>query len=421
MRRIAGEGKLVMLNKEELELLCDTLKKCHVRAQTISLLEPVSNVIDFGIRDLLSENIPDEPSVQSYVGTLNSRTLYKYTDEYKLCYLYLMLSEGMDASALFIGPYLSAALSDQELLEMAERIGVPPKAQRYFEEFYLGIPVIIEGNPIFYMLDSFCERLWDSPSFAVVDVNAPESVAAVPPGEVALHQEEFNDTLLHIKTMEQRYRFENELIDAVANGQLHKERMLGNVFSDSVFEKRSADPVRNAKNYCIIMNTLLRKAAERGGVHPVYLDKTSSQYAAEIEQCSGVQQIHSLMKDMFRSYCRLVRKHSTESYSLVVQKTMLLIDGDLSADLSLHSLAALQNISGAYLSSLFKKETGKTVSEYIRERRIRHAANLLASTRLQIQTIAQHCGVVDVQYFSKMFKKHTGKTPKEYREALRPR
>lgn len=409
-----------MLNKEELELLCDTLKKCRVRAHTTSLLEPVSNVIDFGIRDLLSENVPDEPSVQSYVGTLNSRTLYKYTDEYKLCYLYLMLSEGKDSSVLFIGPYLSVALSDKELLELAERIGVPPKAQRYFEELYLGIPVILEGNPIFAMLDSFCERLWDSPSFAVVDVNAPES-AVVPLGEAVFHQEEFNDTLLHIKTMEQRYRFENELIDAVANGQLHKERMLGDVFLDSMFEKRVSDPVRNVKNYSIIMNTLLRKAAERGGVHPVYLDKTSSKFAAEIEQCSGSTQIRALMKDMFRSYCRLVRKHSTESYSLVVQKTMLLIDGDLSADLSLHSLAALQNISGAYLSSLFKKETGKTVSEYIRERRIRHAANLLASTRLQIQTIAQHCGVVDVQYFSKMFKKHMGKTPKEYREALRTR
>jgi len=33
-----------------------------------------------------------------------------------------------------------------------------------------------------------------------------------------------------------------------------------------------------------------------------------------------------------------------------------------------------------------------------------------------VQTIAQHCGIVDVHYFSKMFKKAVGKTPKEYRE-----
>jgi AraC-like DNA-binding protein len=71
-----------------------------------------------------------------------------------------------------------------------------------------------------------------------------------------------------------------------------------------------------------------------------------------------------------------------------------------------------------YFSTVFKRETGKTVSEYIREKRMEHAAHLLVSTTLQIQTVALHCGILDVQYFSKLFKRHTGKTPKEYRETL---
>ena len=50
---------------------------------------------------------------------------------------------------------------------------------------------------------------------------------------------------------------------------------------------------------------------------------------------------------------------------------------------------------------------------------MRLAAELLDSTALQIQTIAQHCGVLDVQYFSKLFKKHIGMTPKEYRKRSR--
>jgi len=33
-----------------------------------------------------------------------------------------------------------------------------------------------------------------------------------------------------------------------------------------------------------------------------------------------------------------------------------------------------------------------------------------------IQTVAQHCGIMDVHYFSKLFKKHTGKTPSQYRD-----
>ena len=48
-----------------------------------------------------------------------------------------------------------------------------------------------------------------------------------------------------------------------------------------------------------------------------------------------------------------------------------------------------------------------------------HAAHLLGSTSLQIQTVALHCGIMDVQYFSKLFKRQTGMTPSDYRAARR--
>ena len=123
------------------------------------------------------------------------------------------------------------------------------------------------------------------------------------------------------------------------------------------------------------------------------------------------------MCEMFRSYCRLVRKHALTHYSLLIQKTILIIDSDISANLSLNSLAVSQNVSPGYLSSTFKKETGKTVTEYIREKRMKHAAFLLETTPLQIQTVALNCGIVDVHYFSKTFKKLIGKTPMEYRNS----
>jgi YesN/AraC family two-component response regulator len=164
------------------------------------------------------------------------------------------------------------------------------------------------------------------------------------------------------------------------------------------------------------MNTLLRKAAENGGVHPVYLDRVSSEFATKIERLTSLSENTSLMLEMFRSYCRLVRKHSLNTYSILVQKTVLLIDSDLAASLSLSSLAEAQGVSAGYLATVFKRETGKTVSEYIRDKRVKHAQHLLSTTRLQIQTVALHCGIVDVHYFSKIFKKLTGKTPKEYRE-----
>ena len=101
-----------------------------------------------------------------------------------------------------------------------------------------------------------------------------------------------------------------------------------------------------------------------------------------------------------------------------MQKTLMMIDADLSADLSLSKLAAAQNISAGYLSAIFKKETEQTVTDYINSERMQLAAHLLQTTALQVQTIAAHCGILDVQYFSKVFKKYMKKTPKAYRESF---
>lgn len=125
------------------------------------------------------------------------------------------------------------------------------------------------------------------------------------------------------------------------------------------------------------------------------------------------------MEEMFRSYCRLVKKHSMKDFSSPVQKAITCIDSNLAGDISLSVLASTQNISAGYLSTLFKKETGKTVTEYINNSRVEYAKKLLGTTKLQIQTIAQHCGILDVHYFSKLFKKYTGKTPKEYRDSAK--
>lgn len=403
-----------MFYENELRFLCETFKKCHVQAAVESADTYAGLTADSDL-DAVSGELSGVPALS--FAKAEDRTMYKYSNRLGCRYIYLKLPT-TKSQMLFIGPYLSAPLSQRQIFELGEKFKVPPKSMKYLEEYFASIPVLSGGNSLFVMLDTFCERIWQQPSFAIVDVNNDHASPASPINE-ATHADNFDDVLVNMKTMEKRYSFENELIRAVTLGQMHKENILLSTFSDIPFERRVADPIRNAKNYGIIMNTLLRKAAEDGGVHPVYLDRMSSEFAHKIEQMSSLSETPDLMREMFRSYCRLVRKHSMKSYSRVVQKTILLIDSDLAADLSLRSLAANQNISPGYLSTVFKKETGKTVSEYIREKRVKHAAHLLKTTHLQIQTVALHCGIMDVQYFSKIFKKQTGKTPKEYRETMK--
>ena len=398
-----------MSYRDELDLLISVFKKCRLDARLLSHTTFDVQSDTGELERLMSGAVP-----QAILNrTAEEKTLYRFTDGFGLRYKYVRLGDEL----LVVGPYSSERFSESSLLEIAERNGITPQKQKYLNELYEGIPTLEEGSPIFVMLNTLLERTWESPSFVIVDYD--ESGAPPSPINEELRECDARDVLVNMKAMEQRYGYENALIEAVALGQLHKEGQLLAAFSADAFEKRVADSSRNVKNYAIIMNTLLRKAAEQGGVHPVYLDRISSDFAQKIEQNTNMDESETLMVDMFRAYCRLVRKHSMKSYSPLVQKTILIIDSDLSADLALSSLADAQGVSAGYLATVFKKETSRTVSEYVRERRMKHAAHLLRTTGLQIQTVALHCGILDVQYFSKLFKRECGVTPREYRERER--
>lgn len=109
-----------------------------------------------------------------------------------------------------------------------------------------------------------------------------------------------------------------------------------------------------------------------------------------------------------------------KGYSLLIRKILVRIDSDLTADLSLKAQADFLEVNSSYLSTLFKKETGTTLTEYVNRKRIEHGIFLLNTTHMQIQTIAQCCGIPDVNYFTKTFKKIVGRTPKEYRNHVSP-
>ena len=124
-------------------------------------------------------------------------------------------------------------------------------------------------------------------------------------------------------------------------------------------------------------------------------------------------------KTPIRAYCRLVQKNLSGIGSHIVKDAAVLINTRLSEELSTAKIAKMLGVSAGYLSSVFRKEIGKTLSAYIREKRMKNAAHLLKTTHLQVQTVALHSGFLDMQYFSKLFKKETGATPKEYREKHR--
>lgn len=82
--------------------------------------------------------------------------------------------------------------------------------------------------------------------------------------------------------------------------------------------------------------------------------------------------------------------------------------------LTVNEIVQAVNLERSYLFRLFKKDTDKSVSEYIELCRIRHACELLKTSDLSIQLVAYSVGYNDPYYFSKVFKKATSYTPTAY-------
>lgn len=406
-----------MFYQSELNFFCNVLEKCHIKTTFLNPGAHLDVQTDFGLRTMLRGE-EGENGFFEIVNPIEDATIYKLIDEFSATYYFFLLPNKGVENLMLIGPYLTMVPSAEQIMEWSEKNGIAPKWQKQMEAYYDSIPLMPENNQILALLESLAEVIWGgADKFSFVDIN--REIVYVPSMHTKQDEEESEDTLLNMKMMEKRYAYENEIIKVVSEGRVHKIDMIFSGFSNYRFEQRLADPVRNGKNYCIITNTLLRKAAELGGVHPLYLDGVSSNFALEIEQMTTEKALSDLMYNMLRTYCVLVKKNSMKGFSAPVQKAIIHIDSDISTNISTSTLAATQNVSASYLSSLFKKETGKSVTEYINTKRVEMAKDLLKKTNLQVQTIAQHCGIMDMNYFSKVFKKYVGKTPKEYREAFR--
>lgn len=86
----------------------------------------------------------------------------------------------------------------------------------------------------------------------------------------------------------------------------------------------------------------------------------------------------------------------------------------MDTNLSLNSICSYLNISTSYFSTIFKEMTGETFIEVLTRTRMEKAKELLENTTMKNYEIAEKVGFSDPHYFGISFKKMTGKTPTEY-------
>lgn len=428
-----------MSYEKDIQFFKRLLEQLHLPVTVYHMQDNILDTIDMGLRRTLKLETETYRKWEgdSFSNFLNENIIYYFTDEFCCQYAFLCLPDirsdasvstgsffqsksikQSDISVLMVGPYKTEDSKALQSLFLRSRDVMQRNWGPVLENYYERVPFLAGEDILYAAFNALGEQLWGTSNFRTEKI-----VQGIPESWVPVLASSSSDTedsfLTDIKALEKSYGYEQTLMYEVAHGHTHQVQiMLSNIPAHSIANR--TDPVRNLKNYSIILNTLLRKAAEQGGVHPLSIDKLSSEYAKKIEAMNRRDGFFDMWSEMAQKYCQLVNKYSVEKYNHLIQKVILRVDFNLSSDLSLHAFSKMLNVNASYLSTLFKQEVGMTLTDYVNLKRMEYAVFLLSSTHQPISMVAQNCGIHDDNYFTKLFKKYVGVTPTTFRKGHSP-
>ncbi len=185
--------------------------------------------------------------------------------------------------------------------------------------------------------------------------------------------------------------------------------------SGSMTPLGNGNPLRHFKNTAIIFTSLCARAAIRGGLTPEAGYSISDRYIGLLEGASSLDEVSQINARMQEEYVSRVHASRSEDLSPLVQNTCQYLLDHLSEQLNVPALAAQMGYSVSYLARVFRQQTGMTLHEYQRTKRIERAMDALRAGDEPVQSICHRLGFGSHSYFTGQFRKHTGMTPNDYR------
>lgn len=111
-----------------------------------------------------------------------------------------------------------------------------------------------------------------------------------------------------------------------------------------------------------------------------------------------------------------VERQTKRGFCLQIHKALNVIHENYERNITLDSIASGLGLNKSYLSTLFRRETGQTITDYVHQVRVNRSKELLLGTSSSILDISIQVGFSSHAYFCRTFKKLTGMTPSEFRQ-----
>ncbi len=239
-------------------------------------------------------------------------------------------------------------------------------------------------------------------------------------------QEEYNNLLFANQENEIHHNpYDQELreFNSIETGDLQKLKASWQEDYDGTLGTLAKEPLRNMKNLVIVIITLASRAAIRGGLSAELSFSLSDTYIQEIEACNDIALLRTLGHNAEEQYTRLVYQvKSQQKGSAKKEKNPRInrckdyIFSHLHDRITVEDLAREADCNPNYLSGLFKKCEGVSISTFILQEKINRAKNLLIYSDYSFIEIASYLGFSSQSHLGKQFKRFTGYTLRQYRE-----
>lgn len=210
---------------------------------------------------------------------------------------------------------------------------------------------------------------------------------------------------------------EFEFYDCVKSGDIEGVKKLMTPLAGEGSGKLSDDPLQNIKYHFIITIALVTRFCVEGGMELENAYTLSDLYIMKADKCRSIDEIHSLHHDAILDYTERMKRIARGTvYSKPVIMTMDYIYDNLHEKISEDEIAEYCSLSTSYLSRLFHKEVGVTISTYIAVKRIEAAQNMLKYSDYSPLDIGNYLAFTTHSHFISTFKKYTGMTPNQFRK-----
>lgn len=208
---------------------------------------------------------------------------------------------------------------------------------------------------------------------------------------------------------------ERKLRAAVRNRDKEASQILLNQLLASVYISNNSD-LESIKPRIAELVVVISRAAVDAGADINEIFHLNHNFLSHIQDFKTIEELSAWLSNMLQRFISFTFDFAEVKHADVVYKTIEYIKQNYGSRLTLEKIAESTYLSKTYLSSIFKKETGHSISSYINMVRVEKSKSMLLEDNMSIIDIANACGFEDQSYYTKVFKSLIGMTPKKYRE-----